>query len=301
MDGRHGLLLSWQVDCNGWPCEHDHHALPLFFVFLFLCSLLIHSPFLHTHNALAALYTHTIPTRSWQSILDATSILTSTPGQAHHRRPQNVENVDGAMWRRFCHHREVVALSVLEAARRQHSAVRPLLDGSGRSTGLIMPLMALGSLDRFLRGVCEPMTLLEVCRTVALDLHHVHQAGVLHLDIRTDNIAVRADVSGSPVAQLIDFGNATCPVLAACPALTLSVPASTSLHTAGWVAPELLDVHRMCTIRPRLDGVLLPWTQWVSASADVYALGSVLPASQSTLCLRAAQLRLLRSAASLGL
>lgn len=151
----------------------------------------------------------------------------------------SLQDADGTtiagMWQRFTHNREVLALSVLEAAGRQHTFVRPLIDHAARGTGLIMPLFPMGTLGHWLTTAnLSVPALLHCCYTAAADLEAVHAAGVAHLDIRPDNIGLRmAAEEGHPTAQLIDWGLAVVGVVAACPAVAVRVEMLVSVRSPG--------------------------------------------------------------------
>lgn len=163
----------------------------------------------------------------------------------------------------------------LLASKLDHPALCPVLD-FGRAEGmpyLVMPLVEGRSLAEHLaeakaarandrtatlrlpRGDGEPTpwwaAVLEMVEKLARGLHHAHEAGLVHRDVKPANVMIR--VSGEPV--LLDFGLAR--VADQDSNLTLS---DEVLGTPAYMAPEQIE--------PRGRGL--------DARTDVHALGVLL-------------------------
>jgi len=87
---------------------------------------------------------------------------------------------------------------------------------------------------------------LEIARQTAQALHSVHEANLLHLDVKPANLMVESFARNRIVVRVVDFG------------LARAVGATYSGGTPAWAAPE------------QLDGAPL------DARADVYGLGTTL-------------------------
>lgn len=107
---------------------------------------------------------------------------------------------------------------------------------------------SLGELLKKRGGFLDEPTLFSVFLPVLSGLQAVHEAGLLHLDIKPDNIYLRA--SGQPM--LIDFGSSRR-------TKTKNKTAEKIAITPGYSAPEQYSA----------EGKLGPWT-------DVYAMGATL-------------------------
>src|SRR5262249_29917128 len=151
--------------------------------------------------------------------------------------------------------REIAALRELD-----HPGICPVLD-DGEVEGvpvLAMPFVPGESLrEIFARGPAgadagRRERLLKIVQQVALALHHAHERGFVHRDVKPANVLVRPDEQ--PV--LLDFGLARLEQPRSGSALTLS---GGVVGTPAYMAPEQVagrpDVDRRC---------------------DVYALGAVL-------------------------
>ena len=133
--------------------------------------------------------------------------------------------------------------------------VRELLT-IGESLGLVMDFVPGGSVRDVLRarGTLTPAEAATVMAAVADALAHAHHLGVVHRDLKPDNILVGTPdaLDRDPQVRLIDFGIAR--VIDA-PALTT---AGALLGTPNYLAPEMIH-----GARP-------------SPASDVYAFGMVL-------------------------
>lgn len=98
--------------------------------------------------------------------------------------------------------RELEMVSALD-----HANILPVLDRGQSESGafLVLPYMEGGNLRRMLdgRSFCPMPDLLPLLRQVAAGVDHAHSVGVIHGDIKPENILL----GGSPrVARLADFG-----------------------------------------------------------------------------------------------
>ncbi len=140
-------------------------------------------------------------------------------------------------------------------AALDHPNIVPVLsfDGDGAVPYLVMPLMTGGSLDAWLKGLgpdrcLEPKKAAEIVRDIARGVHHAHQRGLIHRDLKPGNILLDRD----RVPHVADFGLAR----------QLDVKESASGNIAGtfaYMAPE----------QARGDKVL-------TVAVDVHALGAIL-------------------------
>jgi tetratricopeptide (TPR) repeat protein/predicted Ser/Thr protein kinase len=150
---------------------------------------------------------------------------------------------------------------VVERFRKEASAVARLHDPrivsvyEGEHEGkpyLVMELIDGQSFEQLLRGKHpSPKRVAEIVREVALALEHAHENGIVHRDVKPDNILV--DAAGH--AHLMDFGLAQD--LSATMRLTVT---GQVLGTPAYMSPE------QASGDPRKLG----------PSCDVYALGAVL-------------------------
>jgi serine/threonine protein kinase len=146
--------------------------------------------------------------------------------------------------------------AILAALRHENIVpVRELLT-IGESLGLVMDLVPGGSLRDMLRrrGTLTPAEAATMMAAVADGLAHAHHLGVVHRDLKPDNILVGTTdaLDRDPEVRLTDFGIAR--VIDA-PALTT---AGALLGTPNYLAPEVIHGGRP------------------SPASDVYAFGMVL-------------------------
>jgi eukaryotic-like serine/threonine-protein kinase len=147
-------------------------------------------------------------------------------------------------------------------ARLDHPGIAKILDAGIAEPGnpyIVMELVDGMPLSEF----CSTNRLalidrLRLVASIAEAVHHAHTRGILHRDLKSQNILVSAS-TGTPVAKIIDFGVAK---------LLIVEPGSGSsgtlagqvFGTPGYMAPE--------QVTPTRSGV--------DARIDVYALGVVL-------------------------
>ena len=97
-----------------------------------------------------------------------------------------------------------------------------LLDGAGDAPQLLAiatpPLTMYTSysgssltLDRFLSSKPPTELVLHVLHDLCVKVQQVHDAGLVHLDLKEDNVLVRENVEGEPETQIIDLGLASLP------------------------------------------------------------------------------------------
>ena len=130
--------------------------------------------------------------------------------------------------------------------------VVPVLS-SGEADGmpyLVMPLMPGGSLAEWLRALgpdrqLKPEHAAEIARAIALGVHHAHQRGLIHRDLKPGNIL--RDERGRP--RVADFGLAR-------PA---DLTATRFAGTVAYMAPEQAGTGKRLT-----------------TAVDVYAVGAIL-------------------------
>ncbi|WP_051799782.1 serine/threonine-protein kinase [Catenuloplanes japonicus] len=144
--------------------------------------------------------------------------------------------------------------AILRMLRHPHIVpVRELLT-VGPSLGLVMDLIPGGSLRRRLRqaGTLAPAEAAVILGQTAAALSHAHRRGVVHRDLKPDNILLTAPGEADPTVRLTDFGVAR--VLDS-PRLTTT---GAVIGTPSYLAPEVISGGRP------------------TPAADVYALGVVL-------------------------
>ena len=144
--------------------------------------------------------------------------------------------------------------AILRMLRHPHIVgVRELLT-VGSSLGLVMDLIPGGSLRRRLRaaGTLPPAEAAVILGQTAAALSHAHRRGVVHRDLKPDNILLTAPGAADPTVRLTDFGVAR--VLDG-PRLTTT---GAVVGTPSYLSPEVISGGRP------------------TPAADVYALGVVL-------------------------
>lgn len=134
--------------------------------------------------------------------------------------------------------REVIANEIRTLAKIVHPGVAGLVDAGQLPSGLAY-LVTRYAPGVSLRQLVSSRPLrrtqaLKILETTAGILDHVHKAGVLHLDLKPENIVVEHADAPHPVVTIVDFGIAQ--------ARTSTKPRSLAI-TVDYAAPEVLDGH----------------------------------------------------------
>ncbi|KAJ8580609.1 kinase-like protein [Rhizopogon salebrosus TDB-379] len=145
-------------------------------------------------------------------------------------------------------------------ARLKHPYVLPLhgtVEGLGPFRALISPWMPKGNLDSYLRHAGETLTAMDrlrMLKQITQGLEYLHDNGVIHGDLTSNNVLIAAD--GSP--RIADFGISNIVMLS---------NAAFSHHTGAvrWTAPEIVVIPEDQTI-----------IQYGTKSSDIYALGGIM-------------------------
>ena len=106
--------------------------------------------------------------------------------------------------------RERMTFEIRVMAQLQHPHILPLHD-SGEYAGqafYVMPYVAGDTLRARLRhdGMLSVSLAVRVARQVADALEHAHRRGLVHRDVKPENILLTGDVGGDPHAIVADFG-----------------------------------------------------------------------------------------------
>ncbi len=139
-------------------------------------------------------------------------------------RDQQAQNVLDSSFRRFLQEYEIVQ-------RIRHPGVVRLYDlgVSDEHAYLVMEYFRAGDLRRRMRSELSPREALRIALEIARALSGIHQAGVLHRDLKPGNVMMRDDGT----LALIDFG------LAKDAALTMEVTDhGTIFGTPHYMSPE---------------------------------------------------------------
>ena len=151
-----------------------------------------------------------------------------------------------SMRKRFTHEAE-------SASRLDHPNLVNVLDFGQMATGLpyiVMEYVDGTVLTDLMIKPMDPARVVRIARAVCDGLVHAHEAGVVHRDLKPDNIMI-VTVDGVEIPRVADFGLATT-VDAADARLTSS---GTAMGTPAYAAPEQLAGRQ------------------VDARADLYSLG----------------------------
>jgi tetratricopeptide (TPR) repeat protein/tRNA A-37 threonylcarbamoyl transferase component Bud32 len=148
--------------------------------------------------------------------------------------------------------RERFARESQALARLDHPAIVRVFDagGDGGQAYLVMELVAGEPLSKVLEAKkLDRPRLIALLEKVARALHHAHEKGVIHRDLKPDNILVSGDEP-----KVADFGLAH--LVESSPALTRS---GAVLGTPKYMAPEQVEGEREITARTDVHalGVLL--------------------------------------------
>jgi serine/threonine protein kinase len=157
---------------------------------------------------------------------------------------------DGTARQRFLREAEV-------SAHLKHNHVLPMYE-LGEEQGrlfLVTPYIEGGTLARRLQNGPLPLAEVQQLFSALLDaVDYIHKQGVVHRDLKPNNILLDEGNDGRVYVRLIDFGIARVQGAAASPPLTT---ADNEMGTIAYMAPE------------RLSGVAAP-------SNDIYSLGVIL-------------------------
>src|SRR4051794_25957101 len=110
-----------------------------------------------------------------------------------------------------------------------------LVDGDDGTLGLVMELLRGGTLEDCARGR-GPMSAVEalaVALPILSALHHVHQKGIVHRDVKPANMFFAVEPDGHVIPKILDFGIAKLPAASS----PLTVDGSV-LGTPHYMAPE---------------------------------------------------------------
>lgn len=110
--------------------------------------------------------------------------------------------------------RERFRVEARTLAALQHPGIVPLLwyEDSDELSFLVLPYVRGGSLAELLKRekTLHPAIARRILITLADALEHAHRSGVVHLDLKPDNILFTEPLAGAP-PMLVDFGAASFP------------------------------------------------------------------------------------------
>ena len=110
-----------------------------------------------------------------------------------------------------------------------------LVDEADGTLGLVMELLRGGTLEACMRerGALSSMHAVAVAAPILSALHHVHQKGIVHRDVKPANMFFAVEPDGHVIPKILDFGIAKLP--AASSPLTID---GSVLGTPHYMAPE---------------------------------------------------------------
>ncbi len=110
-----------------------------------------------------------------------------------------------------------------------------LVDEQDGTLGLVMELLRGGTLEGCMRerGALSAIHAVAVAVPILSALHHVHQKGIIHRDVKPANIFFAVEPDGHVIPKILDFGIAKLP--AAGSALTMD---GSVLGTPHYMSPE---------------------------------------------------------------
>lgn len=110
-----------------------------------------------------------------------------------------------------------------------------LVDEADGTLGLVMELLRGGTLEDCMRerGPLTSVQALSVILPVLSAMHHVHQKGIVHRDVKPANVFFAVEPDGHVIPKVLDFGIAKLP--AAGSALTMD---GSVLGTPHYMSPE---------------------------------------------------------------
>ncbi len=162
---------------------------------------------------------------------------------------------------RVLKHPGIVRLYPIKLDERRYSYMARAVHVPGNPWYYVMEYLAGGTVEDLIRqeGVLDPKLAVEIAHQVGVALDYIHTSGYAHLDVKTNNIALRQPLvpGAAPQAVLIDFG-------AAQKALRR---AEVEAGALVYLPPERVQV---------LTGSRSPETVANKAAVDVYSLGVTL-------------------------
>jgi serine/threonine-protein kinase len=110
-----------------------------------------------------------------------------------------------------------------------------LVDESDGTLGLVMELLHGGTLEQAMqqRGPLTALQAIAVAVPVLSAMHHVHQRGIVHRDVKPANVFLSVEPDGHVIPKVLDFGIAKLPASGA--ALTVD---GSVLGTPHYMSPE---------------------------------------------------------------
>ena len=110
-----------------------------------------------------------------------------------------------------------------------------LVDDADGTLGLVMELLRGGTLEACMRerGPLSTLHAIAVAVPILSALHHVHQKGIVHRDVKPANMFFAVEPDGHVIPKILDFGIAKLP--AASSPLTID---GSVLGTPHYMAPE---------------------------------------------------------------
>jgi serine/threonine protein kinase/CheY-like chemotaxis protein len=153
-------------------------------------------------------------------------------------------------------------LEGISASRITHPNAVAVLDSGISSAGIayiVMELLKGHTLTEELeeKGMLSPARSIEIIKPVCEVLHEAHKSGIIHRDIKPDNIFIHRTREGE-VVKLVDFGVAKMLESSVTHALQAMTLPGRIIGTPAYIAPERFSDHPY-------DG-----------RADIYSLGIVL-------------------------
>ncbi len=110
-----------------------------------------------------------------------------------------------------------------------------LVDDPDGTLGLVMELLRGGTLEACMRerGPISTLNAIAVAVPILSALHHVHQKGIVHRDVKPANMFFAVEPDGHVIPKILDFGIAKLPAASS----PLTVDGSV-LGTPHYMAPE---------------------------------------------------------------
>jgi eukaryotic-like serine/threonine-protein kinase len=95
------------------------------------------------------------------------------------------------------------------AARLRHPNVSGVLDVGASAAGhqlMVMDLVEGETLGALMTGPLERPRILNFVRQILRGLDHAHAAGLVHRDLKPDNVIVEINLHGDEIPRIVDFG-----------------------------------------------------------------------------------------------